>query len=454
MTRSMKLLLLIAASLSLGACETVSDRAGSLWPFGDDEESNQGDAPEDEERVTILALDERLQLDPEQSGRTISLPSPYVNDAWPMAGGYAAHAVQHPSVSGLSERWRRNIGEGSGRQGALSAQPVTAGGLIYTMDSRNRVTAMDASTGANRWDITLRSDNRRDKISFGGGLAVGEGRVYATSGLGLIVAFDALTGSEIWRRETTAPVQSAPAVANGRVFAVTDDNELYAVDSATGDLLWTYQAIVESARIMSAAAPAIFNDIVVAPFASGEVVALRAANGRPIWQDALTRAGQLAAISLLNDIASPPVIFDGAVYAISHSGVLAAIDLQTGERIWSQPAGGVNMPWVVGDVIYVMTSDGELAALNRADGGVIWLKELPAFKNANRRKNRISWSGPILADGQLILASSEGDGLIVDALTGDTRGEFNPRGEVFVSPIIANETVYLLNDDGQLIAYR
>lgn len=449
---------LAAALALLGGCSTVSDTAsdvgGFLWPFGGDDEADQGDAPDEEARMSILTLEESLTVDPDKSDVQVYLPTSYRNDAWPMAGGYATHAIEHLQAGGLSVAWSTDVGQGSSRTSRVIAQPVVSGGMIYAMDGDNQVTALDAETGQKRWDTTIKSENKRDKEAFGGGVAVGEGRVYVSSGYGAVVALNAQTGNEVWRRDTTSPMQSAPAIADGRVFAITDDNELYVLDSATGDLLWTYQSIAESARLLTAPAPAIVDDIVVAPFASGELVALRVENGRPIWQDVLSRGSQLTPMSSLNDIPAPPVVSNGIVYAMSHSGVLVAINLQTGERVWSKPAGGSNMPWLAGDFIFAITGEGELLAMSREDGGIVWLTSLPVFENPKKRKDRISWAGPILAGNQLILASSVDGGRVVDPISGRITSDFDTKGDVYVPPIVANGTVYILNDEAELIAYR
>lgn len=447
-------LTVLLGALAVSGCQTVTDTADRIWPFNNGDDDNQGDAPPEEQRVSIMNLEESLTVDPEQAGQPVTLPAPVPNPAWPMAGGEADHANGHPAFGNMARLWSRDIGEGSSRTARVVAQPVAANGVIYAMDGAGRITAMNADTGEVRWERHISSDNKRDQEAFGGGLAIVDGRLYATSGYGFVLALDPASGDQIWRSSTISPVTSAPAAADGRVFAVTADNELFALDANNGEILWTYQGIAETAGIMTSPAPAIDGDIVIAPFSSGELVALQVANGRGVWQDALTSGSGLAGVSSLNDIASSPVVSDGVVYAMSHSGVLAAIDMQNGDRLWTKPAGGVSMPWLAGDYLFVATTEGEVAAVNKTDGGIAWLTDLPVFENPDKRKKRISWAGPILAGNQLIMASSSKGGTIIDPETGSPTGEFDPQGPVFVPPLVVNGIVYILNDDGQLIAYR
>ena len=78
----------------------------------------------------------------------------------------------------------------------------------------------------------------------------------------------------------------------------------------------------------------------------------------------LTRSGNVTALSELDDIAGRPVIDRDMVFAISHSGMMAAINLDTGERVWSRDIGGIQTPWVAGDFVYVLTTDGLLLCLD------------------------------------------------------------------------------------------
>ncbi len=85
---------------------------------------------------------------------------------------------------------------------------------------------------------------------------------------------------------------------------------------------------------------------------------------------------------------------------------------------------------------------------------VHWITQLELFENPNRRKNRIAWAGPVLAGGRVFLASSDGDGVLVNAYDGEIIRQFSLGQPVFVAPVIANETVYVVTDEARLLALR
>jgi outer membrane protein assembly factor BamB len=443
----------LAAATALSACSTMSRVGDAVWPFNDGGQAAPT-VPEDG-RVSILAIEQQLTPDPALAGQPIATPAAVAVTDWPEPGGAADNSPPHATGAASLERaWRADLGAGSNNRVQIVAPPVIADGVLYFLDADHRVHAVGANDGDKRWSETVRATGRRDRAARGGGLAVAGGRLFVTTGFGFMVALDAASGAEIWRADGGAPFQSSPTVAGTRVFAITNDSELLAVDAGTGEVLWTHQAIAEPARILSAPSVAVDGETVVAPFASGEVTALLAANGRRLWTDSLSRSGRLTSLSAINDIAGRPVIDNGVAYAASHSGVLAAIDLRTGQRVWARGFASTQTPVAAGDVIYAVSVDGELAAFSRATGGVHWMTQLRRFKNERERQGRVAWVGPILVGGRLILANSEGDVVAVAAQTGQVVAEGDVGQAVFVPLITANEQIYVVTDEARLVVLR
>src|SRR5207249_4797920 len=178
-----------------------------------------------------------------------------------------------------------------------------------------------------------------------------------------------------------APVHSAPTVADGRIFAVTVDNELNALAVADGRKPWSHTGIPETAGLLGGTSPALEGEIVVAAYTSGELFALRVENGRAVWSDSLAATRNVNAVAGLANIRGRPVIDRGRVFAVSHSGRMAAIDLRTGDRAWEQDIASSHSPWTAGEYVFVLASDNMLVCLTRKEGKVRWVHQLRRYED-------------------------------------------------------------------------
>ena len=412
------------------------------------------DPPLPGERLPVIGLEETLAPDPRIAGLRVELPPPTVNANWPQAGGLPNHAMHHLAAPGtLDLRWSVDIGRGSDGDGQLLAQPVVARGRVYTLDVDAELRAFDLDDGSFLWNREL-GDETREEGTLGGGLAVGEGRIYVTTGFAHVFALDVDTGEELWRRRLSNPIRAAPTARDGRLFVVTLSNELFALDAESGRVLWSHDEIVEPAGLAGGASPAVDGGIVVAPFSSGAIVALRTANGRVVWSDRLVALRRTDPVSSLAHVRGLPVIDRGLAIGVSNSGRTVAIDLRTGRRLWEQRIGGTNTAWVAGEFVYLVSNDNHLACLSRRDGRVRWVRSLPRFEDEEDKTGPISWSGPVLASDRLLIAASTGEVWSISPYTGEPLGRVELPDAVFIPPAVAGETVFLLTEDAELLALR
>ncbi|HUE18722.1 MAG TPA: PQQ-binding-like beta-propeller repeat protein [Stellaceae bacterium] len=423
--------------------------AGLLTGCGDDKKVHL-----EGKRISVLALDKRLVADPKLDGTPISLPAPYANPAWPEAGGYPNHAMYHLALGEKIRRaWRSGIGDGDSRYGRVIAQPVVADGVVFAMDAQTKVSAYDAKSGDRLWRFDIQPKDV-DESNYGGGVAYADGKLYVATGYAEVIALDAKTGKPIWRVPVSGPVHGSPTVADGRIFAITIDNQLEVLATTDGRLLWSHNGIPEPASLLGSASPAVEGDTVVVPYSSGEIFALRVGNGQPVWSDNLATSRPLGALSSLADIRGQPVIDRGRVIAVSHAGILVSIDLRTGDRVWEQDIGGTHSPWVAGDFIYVLSNDSDLVCLTREDGRVRWVRELPRFEDEDSKSDPERWAGPVLAGDRLIVVSSSGEAFSVSPYTGEALGWTEFPDGVYVNPVVADQTLFVVTDDADLIALR
>jgi outer membrane protein assembly factor BamB len=436
--------LLAAAAFSLGACETFEQ---FLTP------GTKVDIRG--ERVSVLPTARTVEADPKIAGEDVKLPRPTVNPDWPEPGGYSDNVMHHLSAAGKLEReWSTSVGSGSSSDSRLTASPVIANGKVFVLDSEVQVSAYEVTSGDRLWRVDLTPEDEDSEDGFGGGVAFNDGKLFVSTGFGFVAALDAKTGKELWRRAATVPFRAAPVVNGGRVFVATQENQLLALAEDDGRMLWDHRGIAESAGILGSNSVAVSGDLVVVPYTSGELFGLNVRNGRPLWSDTLARTSSLTPLSSLADISGRPVIDRGLVFANSHAGRIVAIDIRTGERVWTIDVGGTQRPWVAGDYVYVITDEAMVLCIRRADGRIRWIKQLDAYRDAESRRGAIAWSGPVLVSDRLIAVSSEGYAVSISPYTGELLGQIDIPDKAFIAPIVANNVVYILTDDGRLTALK
>ena len=437
-----KFWLLPVMLVTLAACDTF-DFLGS-----------SDDPPLPGERIAVLQAQDRISASSRVADLAIRLPRPQINEDWPQQGGFANHAMHHLALgSEPQEAWSRSIGSGGDDDAPILSGPVVANGLVFSMDSDAVVTARRTDNGETVWAADIEPEDENDG-NWGGGVVYDLGRIYAGTGFAQVVALDAATGQELWRTPVSGPMRSAPTAFDGKVYAVTKDNQIFAIDAELGAVDWTHTGIEEGAGLIGSASAAVDGDIVIVPYSSGEIFALRAENGRQLWSDNLAAIRRVDAVSSLADIRGRPVVDRGRVYAISHSGRMVAIDLASGRRIWEAEVGGVNQPWIAGNFLFVVSTEGDVVALVAENGLVRWVTPLGRYEDPEDREGLISWSGPVLASDRLIVTGSHGVAVALSPYTGEVISEIEMPGDVSLPPILADETLYFQTDGARLIAYR
>lgn len=409
------------------------------------------------ERISVLELQKTLEPeDTALAAQGLVVPSVWRNEFWPQVGGYPNHAMQHLSLNPdrLERAWSASIGRGGSDDLPLVSQPVIVDDMIFALDSRAALSALSADDGKKLWDKELAPADERDPV-IGGGVSYSRGVLFVTNGYDEVIALDYQNGEEVWRVDIPAPARAAPTIVNERVFVTTLDNRLVALSAADGAYLWDYSGISETTGLIGAASPAASQELVVPVFSSGEVFALRAENGSLSWSENLSSLRRYAGLSALSDIRGLPVIDKGLVIVISMSGKMVAIDERSGRRIWQREIGGAETPWVAGNHLFVLSSENELVALGRDNGVISWVTQLARYKKENDKSSgSVVWTGPVLAGGRLILAGTSGRVIEVNPENGQVIREWSLGRTVTIPPVVADETLYFLANDGTLMAYK
>ena len=407
------------------------------------------------ERIDVLATESDVAVDPATAALPMSLPAAEVNPSWAQSGGNASKAMGQVALpASINQAWAVSIGRGTNVDARLAAAPIVGDGRLYTIDTTATVRAFDARTGASLWSTQFGTEKGNEAALFGGGLAFNNGRVYATNGLGFVVALDATNGGIAWQVRPGGPLRGSPTVSGDALYVMSQDNQIYSLKTADGTTNWNAAASLEIAGIFGVASPAFAQGTVVAGFSSGELNAYRYENGRVVWQDTLSRTSIRTSVSALSDIDADSVIDNGQVISIGQGGRMVALELITGQRMWELNIAGIATPWVAGDWVFAVTSDAKLMAIARTTGKIRWITQLPEFHKAKSKSGPISYVGPVLAGGRLVVASTEGALIFVDPDHGAVQGQTELKASVSLPPVVANNMLYVLDDDGRVHAFQ
>lgn len=454
---------LLAAILALGACaekETIlaGQRLNVRTPL---DSSAPADVPADAAAPDATAPDAVVPLASEDQTAGVKpvplrLPGVVSNADWTHRAGSPAHRAGNVAFAGAgTQLWAASIGRGDSRRTRIYADPVVAGGRVFTLDADAAVTASGSNGGALwRTDLTPGADHAGD--ASGGGLAYEGGRVYATTGFGELVALDAASGAVVWRQKFDIAVGGAPTVADGMVFVAARDATAWAVRASDGKVQWQLPGTPARSGVMGVSAPAVSGGTVVFPFASGEMIAVDIKTGTQLWSATVagTRLGR--AYASVSDLTGDPVIADGIVFAGSAGGRLAAFDEKSGNQLWVANDGALSPPVVAGGAVFVVNDEDQLERLDAATGAVTWRIDLPYFTQSKdkKRKGIFVHYGPVLAGNRLWTASSDGYLRGFDPASGAVVAAIRLSGGAATTPVIAGGTLYVLTTSGQLLAFR
>ena len=413
-----------------------------------------------EEEDILRGVREEIRPDTRVEGQNQSVafvaPKQVNNTSWPQSPGQADARTDNAALSQTpSLLWSVNIGQGDSRRQRITAAPIVAGGLIYTLDSGARVSAVSPE-GALVWQELVLPPNDDETQATGGGMAYADGVVYVASGFGLLTALDAKTGAQIWQQKLGGTGSGQPTVHGGLVYLVSGDAQGWAVTAKDGRIAWQIEATPTPSNVLGAPAPVVTSDLSIFAFGSGDIIATFKRGGFRRWSAAVSGRREGSVIAQVGDVTGAPFVRGNRMYVANQSGRTVALDITKGTRIWTAPEGATGPLWAAGDSVFLVSDLNSLVRISAATGEIVWSQPLARFlkEKPGKRGAIVAHHGPILAGGQLVLAS--GDGLLqfFDPKDGSLSHSVAIKDGATTEPVVAGQTLYVVTRAGQLAAYR
>jgi outer membrane protein assembly factor BamB len=260
-----------------------------------------------------------------------------------------------------------------------------------------------------------------------------------SGGEGVLWALNRFTGEVRWRNDVHEELTTPPTVSEGRAFVMSSEQSITAIDLKDGKTIWKFHRDPPGGfTIRGDAAPRVSHGAVFAAFADGTVAALGPQDGVARWTRPVSGpTGDYLDVDWLD---APDN--DSRIYAASAKAGIVALDVNTGDAIWTTALPGANHVLADGPRL-IASGRGEVRALDRLTGKQIWKLELG--------KDRYS-TQPVVANGIVLVAQDRGPLLGIDVQTGEARGAFDP-GSGFSQPVLAAPgVVYVVSNGGALFS--
>jgi outer membrane assembly lipoprotein YfgL len=337
----------------------------------------------------------------------------------------------NPGLLGVRLAWTAKVGA------VDSAMDTKVSGTMVTVaNSEGVLAAFDAATGAELW-----------RAALGAPIAAGVGSdgkfTAAVTRANDLLVLDG--GRELWRQKLLAPSFTAPLVAGGRVFVLAADRSVTAFDGSSGRKLWNQQRPGESLVLRQAGVLLAVGDTLVAGM-GGRLAGLNPGNGSIRWEAAIATPRGTNDIERLVDLVGR-VARDGAVVcARAFQAAVGCVDTARGSLLWSKPA--IGSIGVHGDEKYVfgVESDGKMIAWRRGDGDRAWVSERLLYRNLTAPL-AVGRSVVVGDEAGLVHWLSRDDGSILTRMATD--------GSALVAgPVLANGTLIVVTRNGNIFGFK
>jgi len=359
----------------------------------------------------------------------------------------------------LNKIWTVNTNQSLSDETPFLSEPVYILSNIYLINSNGKLIKINSKNGDVVWEKTIFENLDNSLIgppAISGKYINDNVTIFLHTGNNEIFSINGLTGEINWKNIFDLPFRGGLTYFQDRLYVSDYEGTAFSLNSSNGKIVWQKSLGSDFNSIYTKARPIIAKDKLIVPGTSGSFFVLSLKNGDLEWTENISSNSQLPKLYHVGDIVANPLYHKNVVYIVSQSGFISAFDLNTSKNIWTLPVGGVETPILSNEAIFINGNDGNLVAINRIEGNVIWHKKYASRVNINSYFSNESiaiYKGPVLAASKLLLSDHHGTIRILDTKNGNELDTLSV-GKLAIAPLVVDKKVFFLKADGDLLAYE
>lgn len=338
----------------------------------------------------------------------------------------------------VSSLWDVDAGDGLSSS-APNLKPFYIDGELWVADHRGELRVIDAESGR-----VLRSFSLDMELASGPSVA-GNSVLVGTID-GQAVHIDRETGAVRWRTQLSSELLAMPILRDGIVIARCIDGRIFGIEEASGRRAWIYDRSVPLLTVRGNSDPLVRGGQVFIGYDDGTVTALRISDGERLWEQRVSIPEGRSELERLSDIDGPMAIVGGDLYAVTRHGRMASLALDTGRIQWVKEIASDSGVSIARTQLASTDIEDTVWLVDRLSGATVWQNESLQRRDLTR---------PVFQGRFVVVADGEGYLHWLDAETGElaARERFGKKAPAS-APLVIGNTVYQLDRDGRLSAWR
>ena len=400
------------------------------------------------DRISVLSYSSDLLISTELDSKKIILSQAREVNYWSQSGQNPQNNLSH-IYSDLKFENKKKILKDS-NSATNTIQPIYFEGNLCNVSTKGFLRCLDINTEEILFEVDLKTEFEENYDIIRGGLAYFDDQIILADGYGQVKVFSGIDGSIIWENNINLPILSAPIIYRGYIYFITLNNKIYAMDFTTGEVKWSFQTIFDDKKSLFTGVPAAIDNIIIAPFSNGEIIAFIYDTGSILWSENVSKVSSLSNFDI-KDIAANPVISDDKIYTLSNNGRLVATNMINGSLAWSLEISGANSPSISNMQLYVIDNESRLFCINKMSGEIYWITQLEENKNGKKSGKSNDWKGPYLINGLLYTLSTHGELLSISPITSEILSSKNIKiTGISIDPVILSKNIFIIDNNSNI----